>query len=156
MDTGRKKQQAPYSDESPFVRLLGTPGRVRILDAFLTKYMTEMSASDISNLTGVSKSTFSRNKDVLQELDLIEQSSNKGGEQFYKLNLDSSLATLLGDFHTQLLNHSDHVKSKTEIRYENYVGRLFVTEASIEMGHSSEGESSSDETEFIKQVTKDA
>lgn len=132
----------PYSDKSPFVRLLETRGRVRILDAFLNKYQTEMSAKDLNELTGVSESTFSRNKDVLLELDILEKSKNENGKQYYQLNLDSSLVQLLGEFHTRLLEHSDYVSSNTIISEEDYIGKIISTESSTDIEQADDTEES--------------
>jgi DNA-binding transcriptional ArsR family regulator len=114
-----------YGEDSPFVRLLGTPGRVRILDVFLRRYETELSANDISHL--VSESTFSRNKDILLELDIIKQTRREGGKQYYALNRDSELVDAIGRFHTQLFDHLDAITERTEIFKEDYVGQLLTT-----------------------------
>lgn len=118
-----------YDHYSPFVRLLGTPGRARILDAFLRKYRTELSAGDVASLTHVSESTFSRNKDVLLELDIIIPTREVGSKQYYQLNLESPIVELLGRFHTQLLDYADYIAERTTISDEEYIGRLMMVKS---------------------------
>lgn len=115
------------STRSPFVRLLATPGRVRTLDAFLRKYQTELSAGDVANITDVSESTFSRNKDVLIELGIIERTRSEAGKQYYRLNVDSPLVGLLAEFHTKLIEYTDEINSRTVVTEEDYIGQLMTT-----------------------------
>jgi len=125
----------PYSDRSPFVRLLETPGRVRILDVFLRKHYTELSASDVANLGNIDKSTFTRNKDVLLELEIIVPSDKEGQQQYYRLNTDSEIVNVLGRAHSELTKFATEVNDKTTIDKADYIGRLIVNDVN---GPSSE------------------
>lgn len=137
-----ESHQLPHSARSPFVRLLATSGRVRTLDAFLRKYQTELSAGDIADVTDVSESTFSRNKDVLLELNIIEQTHSEAGKQYYRLNVDSPLVKLLAEFHTKLIQHTDEINSNTVVTEEDYIGQLMTTK--VDSG--SDDERSRDQT----------
>lgn len=129
--------EPPYSAHSPFVRLLGTKGRVRVLDVFLRKFGTELSATEIAELTNVSESTFSRNKDVLIELDVIEPTRREAGKQYYELNVDSPIVTLLAEFHTKLIEHTDEIDPDAIVTDEDYIGRLVsaAVDSPREEGH---------------------
>jgi hypothetical protein len=119
-----------FSEGSPFVRLLGTTGRVRIVDAFLNKSHAELSARDVRELTGISESTFSRNKDVLLELDVIVPVESRTGKQFYRLNTDAELVKLLGEFHSRLWQFGDEVNDQLETEAREYIGEILTTQVS--------------------------
>lgn len=104
---------ASYAENSPFVRLLGKPGRVKILDVLLRKHYTDLTASQITDLAGVSPSTFSRNKEELLGLDIIHEAGDVGGTTVYTLNTDSELAQILRDAQTELFEHTSEVKVAT-------------------------------------------
>lgn len=141
-----------YGEDSPFVRLLETPGRVRILDVFLRRFNSELSASDISDL--VSESTFSRNKDVLIELDIIEHVRSEGGKNYYRLNLDSELVELLGQFHTQLIAHTDAIEDGTQSLKSDYLGSVLMTK--VATGGQSKAEKAPVEGRKKRQETLNA
>lgn len=134
--TGTGTEEHTYGEYSPFVRLLETPGRVRILDVFLRRFESELSASDIAHL--VSESTFSRNKDVLLELGVINQTREVAGKKYYQLNRDSELVKLLGQFHTQLIVHSSDIVDGTDTLQEEYIGSVLATRATKASGSAAE------------------
>lgn len=123
-------KNTPFSGGSPFVRLLGTRGRVRILDAFLSKSRAELSAKDVKELTGISESTFSRNKGVLLELDILIPTGSRDGEQHYRLNTDAELVQLLGEFHSRLWQFGDEMNDKLETETRKYIGEMLTTQVS--------------------------
>ena len=153
MSEPNPQEAPPYGDKSPFVRLLSTPGRVRVLDAFLRKYRSEMSANDIHTLTGLSESAFSRNKDVLLNLDIISQTRKEGGTHYYRLNTDEEIVKLLGNFHTELLSHADRITEKTAISEEEYIGKL--TSVKTSGGGSQASADSQADAENDQQVNKE-
>lgn len=81
-----------FSHEDTFVELLGSPGRVKILEVFLTHAETTLTAGDIAELADVSESTFSRNVDKFLDLDLVERAGKVGKTSLYTLNTESPLA----------------------------------------------------------------
>lgn len=121
-----------YSDNSPFVRLLETKGRVRILDTFISKPHVELSAEDIHDISGVSESTFARNKDVLIELDIITHTKEVGQKKYYKLNTDNPIVTDIAEFHTNLVDYIDHINNSTNLSREQYIGEIVTTRAKRE------------------------
>jgi len=103
-----------YSEKSPFVRLLETRGRVRILDVFLRKHYTELGATDVADLADVSPSTFHRNISELKDLDIVRETDSVSGVTQYKLNEDSPIAQTLGKARAELLEYSKTVMRETD------------------------------------------
>lgn len=103
-----------YSRDSPFVRLLGTQGRVQILDVFLRKHYKELTAAEVADLAGVSLSTFHRNIGELKELDVVQEAEPVAGTARYKLNEESPIAKTLGQAQSELLKYSKKVMEGTE------------------------------------------
>jgi len=102
-----------YSEKSPFVRLLGTRGRVRILDVFLRKHYKELGATEVADLAGVSPSTFHRNINELKDLDIVRETKSVSGVAQYKLNEESPIAQTLGKARSELLEYSKTVMGET-------------------------------------------
>jgi len=124
-----KKAERKYTEQSPFVRLLETPGRVKILDIFLRKPQTELSAEDISKLADISRSTFSRNKKVLIKLDLISKVRSESGTEYYSLNQNNEINKILEKAQTELFRHKKYVSKRTEIKEKDHIGKIAITEA---------------------------
>lgn len=103
-----------YSENSPFVRLLGTQGSVRILDVFLRKHYKKLTAAEVADLAGVSRSTFHRNISELEDLDIVKQTEPISGTTRYELNEESPIAQTLGRAQSELLKYSRKVMRETE------------------------------------------
>lgn len=101
-----------YIEVSPFVRLLGTPSRVKILDVLLRRHSSWLSAEEIADLAGIDQGTFSRNKGVLIELDLLHR-EDSGQKTTYKVNTEHPFIQLLGKAHTELLEYAPGVIEET-------------------------------------------
>lgn len=101
-----------YVENSPFVRLLGTPSRVKILDVLLRRHSSWLSADEISSLAGIDQGTFSRNKDVLMELQLVDRDED-GPRITYKINTDHPVIENFGKGHTELLEYAPQVIEET-------------------------------------------
>ena len=100
---------AKYSEASPFVRLLATPGRVRILDVFLRKHYKELTATEVAKLADINPSTFHRNIDELTETGIIEKAREVGGTQLYQLNTENPAAKIFGEARAELLENLESV-----------------------------------------------
>lgn len=126
-NTDEKKVRG-YSEGSPFVRLLGKPGRVKLLDVFLRKHYQELTAPEVSDLANVAPSTFHRNIDYLVEIGVIEPTREIGGTQLYKLNIDNQIAKVLGSLRTELLEFTDQItvesKQGAGSRFESDIGNF--------------------------------
>lgn len=97
-----------FTEGSPFVRLLSHPSRVKIADVMLRRPQSEMSASEISGLAGITESAFSRNKEVFLEMGfmLVDDS---GRESIYRLNTQKESVRQLGKAHTELLSDAEEI-----------------------------------------------
>lgn len=104
---------AQYVENSPFVRLLATPSRVKILDVLLRRHSSWLTAKQISNQAGFDKATFSRNKDLLVESGLVE-TKEEGRKTLYKINRDDEAVKHLGRAHGALLLRSGAILDNTE------------------------------------------
>lgn len=139
MPTGNRIEVDAYSDDSAFVRLLETKGRVRVLDVFLRKPRTELTAEQVANLAGINPSTFSRNKGVLEELDILSKSLDDDGNIQYRLNIDNDIVQILGRAHTELMKFSPELAERTEVNRERYIGELFTSEVASKTENREEG-----------------
>lgn len=110
-----------YSESSPFVKLFETPSRVKIVDVFLRKHYEELTASDVIELAGLSRNSFHRNVDDLEELGVVERAGTVGNTTTYRLNKDSELAKTLAKAHADILRHSTHVFETTDDRIERSI-----------------------------------
>lgn len=86
----------PYVAGSPLVRLLGSPGRTRIVEAVLGKRGTELTAAEVAKLAGVDRSTVSRNVDSLVETGLVERRETPAGV-VYRADVDDPAVRALSD-----------------------------------------------------------
>lgn len=107
--TERLDANGSYADASTFVRLLETPSRVRILDVFLRKHYTELTAAKAADLAGIDVSTFHRNVEVFEEMGVIEEAEEVAGAQRYRLNEDSPVAKAFGKAQHELLDHAQKI-----------------------------------------------
>lgn len=97
-----------YTANSPFVRLLGTPSRVKILDVLLRRHSSWLGADEIATLAGIDQGTFSRNKALLVELNLVHVDES-GSKTTYKTNTDHPVVQYFGKAHTGLLEYAPEV-----------------------------------------------
>lgn len=103
-----------YTDLSPFVRLLGTKGRVQILDALINKPDRELTASEIAELTDTSPSTISRNIGDLIKLEMVVKHESESGPARYRINTESEIVQTLVRFHIDLSEHAEEILHGTK------------------------------------------
>jgi Fe2+ or Zn2+ uptake regulation protein len=99
-----------YAEGSTFVQLLETPGRVRILDVFLRKHYTELTAAKAADLAGIDPSTFHRNVGIFEDVGVVEKADEVAGAQRYRLNEDSPVAKAFGKAQHELIDHARNVE----------------------------------------------
>lgn len=97
--------EGSYVEDSIFVRVLGSPGRAKMLDVFLGKHYTELSAAQVADLAGIDVSTFHRNVEVLTDLGVVKETRTVGGAQLYQLDTDHPVAKALGKTRWALIEH---------------------------------------------------
>jgi uncharacterized small protein (DUF1192 family) len=98
-----------YTEASPFVRLLGKSGRVKIVDVLLGKHYETMTASEIAQLADIAESTVNRNIDPLIEYGVVEKVGEVSGTQQYSLNKDSPVSQTLARTREELLKHRNNI-----------------------------------------------
>nr|WP_276299640.1 winged helix-turn-helix domain-containing protein [Halorussus sp. DT80] len=81
-----------YTEESPFVSLLGQPARTKLLAAFVSERGRDLNVSYVADLAGVARSTVYDNLDDLQELGVVEHTRDVGGSPMYQLNENNEIA----------------------------------------------------------------
>lgn len=91
-----------YVDRAGLVRLFGSPGRVKMIEAFLKADDEELTGADVAEMAGIDRSTVSRNVDELIELGLIERTRRVGNSKLYRLDdghpISETLAGARGAF----------------------------------------------------------
>lgn len=101
-----------YSDASPFVRLLRTPSRVKIIDVLLGKHYESLTSREIAELADIDRSSVTRNIPILEDIGLVEQAGKVGNAPRYQLNTESEVAKALGRAQANLLDQSANVPNR--------------------------------------------
>lgn len=112
-----------YVDNSAFVRLLSTPGRVKILDVFLRRPGTKLTASEVADAADIDPATFSRNKDILEYFGIIESESTRGST-LYQINLENPIVGTLQTAHTELMRYNPQFVEAAEMEAQDYIGKI--------------------------------
>lgn len=92
-----------YVEGSIFLRVLGSPGRVKMLAVLLGKHYKELSAAQIADLAGIDVSTFHRNVDTFVDIGIVEETRTVGGTQLYQLDTEHPVSKALGKTRWALL-----------------------------------------------------
>lgn len=119
MTTNEEQNRETYTKGSPFVRLLGTPGRVKILDVFLRKHYQELTPSEVARLADIAPSTFHRNIDYLVEAGIVDQTREIGGATLYQLNKENPVSEIFGKARSSLLDHLQNIPDTGEFEQIN-------------------------------------
>jgi DNA-binding transcriptional ArsR family regulator len=114
MRSSHESEELGYGEVSPFVRLLGTPGRVQVLDIFLRQPHSELSVSEVAELADISTSTFHRNIDEIQELGIVTEVGERSNTTYYKLNRENPVAKVLGKAYQELNKYQAEVLENTD------------------------------------------
>lgn len=88
--------------DSPLIQLFRSSGRTRIVEAFLGKRGTELTAAEVAKLAGVDQSTVSRNIDSLIDVGFIERKEMPSGV-FYQADVDNPTVRALLETRRALL-----------------------------------------------------
>ncbi len=83
-------EEGAFAEAHPFMDLFGTPGRTKVLAAFVGERGREITVSYAAQLAGVSRSTVYNHLDTLKEMGVINASSHNGNP-YYTLNEESDL-----------------------------------------------------------------
>jgi DNA-binding transcriptional ArsR family regulator len=92
MDTQAHAETDAFADGHPFMDVFGSPGRTKIIAAFVSERNREITISYIARLAGIARSTVYEHIDDLKEVGIIEQIEDRGNSTYYTLNMDNDLA----------------------------------------------------------------
>lgn len=98
------------AEGSLFAELLGTSGRAKMIDVFLSKHDAELTAPEVAEFAGIATSTVNRNIDAFIDIGLIERTREVGGTALYRLDAESDLAKALGAVRDELLARADRLE----------------------------------------------
>lgn len=102
-DSERDPATGAYVDRAGLMRLLGTPGRTKMMEAFLRAEGEELTGTEIANLAGIDPSTVSRNVDEFLALGMVEQTRQVGTAKLYRLVADHPVVESLRRARDELL-----------------------------------------------------
>jgi DNA-binding IclR family transcriptional regulator len=103
-----------YVERSALVALLGSPGKVKLLDVFLGKHYEELSAAQVADLAGIDVSTFHRNVDPFLDVGVVEETRTVGGTQLYRLDTDHPVSKAFGRAQSALLEYAEAIDRETD------------------------------------------
>lgn len=86
-------EESAFADGHPFMDVFGSPGRTKILAAFVSERNREITVSYVAQLAGVARSTVYNHLDDLEEMGVIEE-VDMGDSSLWTLT-DSDLANEL-------------------------------------------------------------
>lgn len=92
MVTQASTENDAFADSHPFMDVFGSPGRTKILAAFVSERNRDITISYIAQLAGIARSTVYDHLDDLEEQGVIKQTREMGNSQYYTLNTDNDLA----------------------------------------------------------------
>ena len=81
-----------FADGHPIMEVFGSPGRAKILAAFVSERGRDITISYVAQLAGVARSTVYDHLEDLERLGVIEKTREMGQSQYYTLNNDNDLA----------------------------------------------------------------
>ena len=94
MSTQTESEDA-FADGHPYMDLFGSPGRTKLLAAFVSERTRDITVSYAAQLAGIARSTVYDHIDELEAMGVIKQTRKMGGSTYYTLNNDSDLANEL-------------------------------------------------------------
>lgn len=133
-----------FSKSSVFVRLLETPGRVKILDTLIRRPESKLTAGEIAKQGSLSESSFSRNKDFLLELGIMS-TIEQGSKTRYQINKENDFVQLLVAFHNELLYHADEILAGSNNDRINAIEAAYKTSEGSEKESETVGDGDPDE-----------
>lgn len=96
-----------YAEGTYLVDVLGDPSKVKILATMLGDHKQDLTASDISRISGIDRTTFYEHIDALLDYGLLKITREAGNSKLYQINKDSEPAKALAKFEWDLLDTLD-------------------------------------------------
>lgn len=95
--SGSMAAQAPdadtaFADGHPYMDVFGSPGRTKILAAFVSERGRDITISYVAQLAGVARSTVYDHIEELEDMGVINETREMGQSKYYTLNNDNDLA----------------------------------------------------------------
>ncbi len=112
--TGADGAAGSYTEGSALVELLGSPGKVKMLDVFLGKHYEDLSATQVADLAGIDVSTFHRNVDAFLDVGVLVETRTVGGTQLYRLDTDHPVSKALGQTRSALLEYAESIDREAD------------------------------------------
>jgi len=103
----------PFADDTPLVRLFGTPARTRILSVFVDEREFDLTITEVAEQAGVARSTVYEHIDDLVALGVIAETRQTGSSTRYRLSRDDPIAEHLYRFDGLVLQRLLDVEGQT-------------------------------------------
>lgn len=108
VDTGQSPQpdsdsDEPYAEDTPLTWALGDTPKVKIIAAMLSEADRDINISDISRLSGVSRSAIYEHLGDLVALNIIEETRELGGSTLYQINKDNEVVEKIAEVEAALI-----------------------------------------------------
>lgn len=84
-------EDSAFADGHPFMDVFSSPGRTKILAAFVSERDRDITVTYAAQLAGVSRSTVYNHLEDFEEMGIIEE-VERGDSTYYTLNTDNNLA----------------------------------------------------------------
>lgn len=81
-----------FADGHPYMEIFGSPGRAKILAAFVSERGRDVTISYVAKLAGVARSTVYDHIDELEQWGVIKPTREMGQSTYYTLDTDNDLA----------------------------------------------------------------
>jgi DNA-binding transcriptional ArsR family regulator len=88
--------------ESILLRAFGNSPKLRIIDFFLDNPLFDFTKKEIVEALGMSKQTFYKYFEDLEDLAVVKVSRRIGKAKLYKINLENPMVKLVKDYETEL------------------------------------------------------
>ncbi|KOX91444.1 hypothetical protein AMS69_18910 [Haloarcula rubripromontorii] len=105
-----------YAEDTPLTWAFGDTPKVKIIAALLSEAERDINISDISRLSGVSRSAIYEHLDDLVELGVVAQTREMGGSTLYQINTENEAVEKIAELESVFLSQwcNDEIKITTE------------------------------------------
>lgn len=92
MEAQTSDADTAFADGHPYMGVFGSPGRTKILAAFVSERGRDITISYAAQLAGVARSTVYDHIEELENMGVVKETRKMGQSQYYTLNNDNDLA----------------------------------------------------------------
>ena len=108
MEAQTSDTDTAFADGHPYMSVFGSPGRTKVLAAFVSERGRDITISYVAQLAGVARSTVYDHIDELEAMGVIEQTREMGQSKYYAFNNDNDLAHELYRLEGIALKNREH------------------------------------------------